>query len=120
MTTLGCGAHNCVNNEGGFCGATNILISGDDAYTSEHTQCENYESESIVNAIKAIPNTNFLGEIAQIFSSKEEIIITPTVMCTAENCRYNGEGYCEAKNLIIVENSGNSKRTQCETFIEGY
>ncbi|MGL5417536.1 MAG: DUF1540 domain-containing protein [Clostridium sp.] len=119
MTTLGCSVQKCVNNEGGFCGANSILISGADAYTSHQTQCENYEPETILNAFKAIPNTNFLGELAQIVSTRDEIKITPEVVCTAENCLYNNEGMCGATNIIIIENNINRKRNQCETFIEG-
>lgn len=120
MTILGCSVHNCVNNEGGFCGANSITISGEEAYTSSQTQCENYSQETILNAFKALPNTNFIGEIVQIVSSDTEVKMNPVVVCQAENCLYNDRGMCEAKNMIIIGNNTNRKRNQCETFITRY
>lgn len=120
MTILGCCVHNCVNNEGGFCGANSITISGEEAYTSSQTQCENYNKETVLNAFKALANTNFVGEIAQIVSTRDEVKMNPTVVCQVENCLYNGDGMCEARNVMIVGNNINRKRSQCETFIESH
>ncbi len=121
MTTLGCTAHNCVNNEGGLCGAGYILIEGEDAYTSSQTYCSNFKEDNLVNEIKVVSNTNFLGEIMQMISGPDEIKFTPSVSCSAKKCFYNGDGKCEARNLIIVGNlPTKSSETQCETFIESY
>ncbi|MEG1004582.1 DUF1540 domain-containing protein [Clostridium sp.] len=120
-TTLGCTAHNCVNNEGGMCGAEYILIEGDEAYTSSQTYCSNFRVETIGNAIKAVTNTDFIGEIVQMVSSKDEIKISPLVSCSATKCFYNADNKCEARNLIIVGNAPrDNTETQCETFIESY
>ncbi|WP_436513704.1 DUF1540 domain-containing protein [Clostridium thermobutyricum] len=120
MPTLGCSVQNCVNNEGGFCGANTIIVDGEEAYTSSQTQCETYRPETLTNAFKAMTNTNFTGEIAQIFSSREEILITPEVECTAKNCFYNANNRCEARNIMIVENRENEMKNQCETFLDNH
>ena len=77
-------------------------------------------SETLTNAFKAMTNTNFTGEIAQIFSSREEILITPEVECTAKNCFYNANNRCEARNIMIVENRENEMKNQCETFLDNH
>lgn len=120
-TTLGCSVHHCINNEGGLCGAEYILIEGDEAYTSSQTYCSNFREETILNGFKALGNTDFVGEIMQMMSDDAEIKFSPLVSCNARSCFYNGDGRCEARNLIIVKNSGdNGIETQCETFIESY
>ncbi|GAA0070502.1 hypothetical protein UT300003_20250 [Clostridium sardiniense] len=121
MNTLGCTAHNCVNNEGGLCGAEYILVEGDSAYTSSQTYCSNFRVDTIVNEVKAVTNTDFFGEIMQILSGPGEVKFSPNVSCSARKCFYNGDGKCEARNLIIVGNMPReSAETQCETFIESY
>lgn len=120
-TTLGCSVHNCINNEGGLCGAEYILIEGEDAYTSSQTYCSNYKEETIMNGFRALGNTDFIGEIMQMVSDNSEIKFSPTVACHAKSCFYNGNGKCEARNLIIVKNTERSDMlTQCETFIESH
>lgn len=121
MNKLGCTAYNCVNNEGGLCGAEYILIDGEGAYTSDQTYCTNFKVDTLVNEIKAVGNTDFIGEIMQIMSGNDEIKMSPNVACNARNCFYNGNGKCEALNLMIVSNNSKENfKTQCETFIESY
>ncbi len=120
-TTLGCSVHSCINNEGGLCGAEYILIEGEDAYTSSQTHCSNYREKSIINGFKALGNTDFIGEIMQMVNECSDIKLSPTVSCNAKSCFYNGNGKCEARNLIITKNTErNDVLTQCETFIESY
>lgn len=119
MTKLNCTARNCVNNEGGLCGAGYILVEGIGSSTSEDTFCSNYKDDNIGNQVKALGNTNYVGEIMQMFSSMDDIKINPEIACHATSCFYNGNGRCEARDINMVgENATVSADTNCETFVE--
>lgn len=119
MTRLGCTARSCVNNEGGLCGAGYILIEGIDSSSSAETFCSNYQVDNVANQVKALGNTNYIGELMQIFSSMDEIKMTPEVSCHAMKCFYNQNGKCEARDIMILgDNAQNSSETICETFID--
>lgn len=115
MTKLSCTASTCVNNEGGLCGATNILIEGVNSITSLETYCSNYRQENVLSQIGALGNTNYLGEVMQMLSSMDEMFMSPNVCCHAQKCFYNGNGKCEARDIMIRRNDDKSI---CETFIE--
>lgn len=119
MTRLNCTARACVNNEGGLCGAGYILIEGGNSSTSAETFCNNFREDTFGEHIKAIGNTNYAGELMQIFSSTEEIKMSPEVSCHATKCFYNGNGKCEARDISIMGDGANEPLdTRCETFIE--
>lgn len=122
MTKLNCTARNCVNNEGGLCGAEYIMIEGEDSTKSPETYCSDFKEDNILNEIKSVANTDFIGELLQIFSSDARVIMSPKVICHATKCFYNGNGVCEAKDIAITTPKGTPSReseTQCETFIQG-
>lgn len=119
MVKLNCTARNCVNNEGGLCGAEDILIQGVNSDKSENTYCSSFRLDTVINEFKAIGNTNFTGEIMQIFSSREEIKMSPRVNCHAIKCFYNASGLCGARDISIMGDGITEEiQTRCETFVE--
>ena len=55
----------------------------------------------------------------QIFSSNDEIKMSPNVGCHAIRCFYNGNGKCEALDIAIRGDKASEPReTLCETFVE--
>ncbi|MDS0526239.1 DUF1540 domain-containing protein [Clostridium sp. SHJSY1] len=118
MVRLNCTARNCVNNEGGLCGAREILVQGINSDTSENTYCSSFRQDTVVNEVAAIGNTNFAGELMQIFSSQDEMEMGPVVNCHARNCFYNGNGICGARDISVMgDGVTNEISTRCETFI---
>ena len=120
MTRLSCTARTCVHNEGGLCEAENILVEGTDADTSTETFCSSFREDSIGEQFTAaVTNTNYMGELMQIFSSNDEIKMSPNVGCHAIRCFYNGNGKCEALDIAIRGDKASEPReTLCETFVE--
>ena len=119
MTKLSCTARNCVNNEGGLCGAEYIMIDGMDSTTSGETYCSNYREENIGSQIAALGNTNYIGEVMQMLSSMDEVLMSPEICCHAKHCFYNGNGKCEARDIMIIgDDATESIDTRCETFVE--
>lgn len=119
MTRLSCTARNCVNNEGGLCGAENILVKGVEASSSQETFCSSFKEETVVSQIAAIGNTNYVGEVMQMLSDMSDIKMSPNVHCYATRCFYNGNGICEARDMMIIgDGAKDSRDTLCQTFIE--
>ena len=119
MSKLNCLARNCVNNEGGLCGAEYILIKGTNSKTTSQTYCSNFRKDNILNEIIALGNTNYVGEIAQMISDDAEIKMSPMVSCHAKKCFFNIDGRCEAADISITGSGARNKEdTCCETFIE--
>ena len=119
MTRLSCTARTCVNNEAGLCGAGQILIEGVVAKSSEDTFCSNFMEDNVANEFKALTNTNYIGELSQIFSSMEDIKMNPEIECHARSCFYNGNGKCEARDIIVIgDNAKDATETVCQTFVE--
>lgn len=119
MTNLNCTARNCVNNEGGLCGAEYIMIQGAESTCSPETFCSNFKADDILNQVSAINNTDYIGEIFQILSGDYDIKTSPTVACHAQHCFYYANGICGAQNISIRGNGASNERdTSCETFVE--
>ena len=60
-----------------------------------------------------------MGDLMQIFSSNDEIKMSPNVGCHAIRCFYNGNGKCEALDIAIRGDKASEPReTLCETFVE--
>ncbi|WP_315114377.1 DUF1540 domain-containing protein [Clostridium intestinale] len=120
MNKLGCSAMDCVNNISGLCSANVILVTGHDASSSSGTQCGTFAEKSFKNAVTSVGNTNYVGELKQMFSNNSEILMSPEVKCEARKCAYNKRGECSADNLVIFgPEARSSYGTACETFIEG-
>ena len=120
MTRLSCTARTCVHNEGGLCEAEHILVEGTGANTSSETFCSSFRENSVSEQFTAaVTNTNYMGELIQIFSSKDEIKMNPQISCHAIHCFYNGNGSCEALDIAIRGDEATDRReTLCETFVE--
>lgn len=119
MTKLNCTARSCVNNEGGLCGAEYIMIQSPESTTSSETFCSNFKVDNVLNEVSAITNTDYIGEIFQIFSGSYNIKMSPTVACHAQHCFYYANGVCGAQNISIIGNEAiNERDTSCETFVE--
>lgn len=117
MVTLSCNVNDCVNNEGGLCGASYIEIQGEGTSKKEDTYCSNYKLNTFINGVKSLTNTDFVGEILQVMSGYEKPIIHPNVSCNAYKCFYNGDGKCEARSIMIVEDKlSQVTKTSCNTF----
>lgn len=119
MTKLNCNARTCVNNEGGLCGADCILVQGAESKSSAETFCSNFKEDGVLNTTLAMENTNYMGELFQMFSEKDHIKTSPTVTCHARHCFYYANGICGAQNISIMGDRAKDERdTSCETFIE--
>ena len=120
MTRLSCTARTCVHNEGGLCEAESILIEGTDANTSLETFCSSFRENSVSEQFTAaFTNTNYMGELMQIFSSKDQIKMNPNIGWHATRCFYNGNGRCEALDIAIRgDRASDPRETLCETFVE--
>jgi hypothetical protein len=119
MAKLSCNAENCVNNvTGAFCTAGVIHIKGNNAHSSQGTICSTFAEKNFKNAVISMTNTNYTGELMQVFSSND-IVVNPGIKCGAEKCVYNENQNCNAPNVLINgEHSVSQLSTQCETFIE--
>ena len=120
MTKLSCTARTCVHNEGGLCAAEHILVEGTASTTSSETFCSSFREGTVGEQFKAaVMNNNYMGELMQIFSSSEEIKMNPEIGCNAVHCFYNGNGKCEARDIMIRgDGATQSAETLCETFVE--
>ncbi|MBD7911095.1 MULTISPECIES: DUF1540 domain-containing protein [Clostridium] len=119
MVKLNCTARSCVYNEGGLCSAQEILVQGINSNTSENTYCSSFRLDTVSNEFRAIGSTNFPGEVMQIFSSQDEIKLSPLVNCHARNCFYNGGGICGARDISVMGDGAREEtETMCETFIK--
>ncbi|MGL4773158.1 MAG: DUF1540 domain-containing protein [Clostridium sp.] len=118
MVTLSCSVHDCVNNEGGLCGAQYIEITGENVNKKEDTYCINYQPSTFINEVKSMVNTDYVGEIMQVISGYDEPKFHPNVKCKVNSCFYNGNGLCEARSIMISDNTTiQVKRGNCETYI---
>lgn len=119
MNKLGCSAMDCVNNLNGLCSANVILVTGHDAGSSSETQCSTFAKKGFMNAVASVGNTNYVGEVKQIFSNNSQVLMSPEVKCEAKKCSYNERGLCGADNLVIFgPGAESSYGTACETFVE--
>jgi hypothetical protein len=118
MIKLNCTARSCVYNEGGLCSAQEILVQGPNSNSSEDTYCSSFKINTVVNEFMAMGNTNYPGEVMQIFSSQNEIKLSPVVSCHARNCFYNANGICGARDISVMGDGARQEiETMCETFI---
>lgn len=116
MNELICGATQCVNNMGGFCTARVISVNGILAGESEDTQCGTYGEKTLTKAIKNMTNLNIGAALNQSFTT-DHIVITPDIMCDAENCRFNSNRRCANSNVIMsIIELNPSKGPHCGSF----
>lgn len=115
--SLTCSASTCVHNTGGLCSANKIEIMGKVASSSKGTNCNTFANRGIKNALTNMANMNIQGEVKQLFS-KDTIMMSPVISCSAKNCAHNLEGRCNAREVDIIGYDAVSREnTECETFI---
>ena len=115
---LNCSAINCVHNMTGLCSANTISVEGGQARSSKETECGTFSEKGFINAVTNSVNSNIPGEIKQIFS-KDEIEMSPSIRCQAQDCRYNRNKVCNASDIEIYgPQASSSCDTQCQTFAE--
>ena len=104
MPDLMCNVSTCEYNKSHLCCKNGITIGGDEAYTSEYTNCKSYEEKSgaFLNTVQS-PNPSM------------------DVACEASSCAYNEQWMCKAE---VVSVSGgpvsSSAKTECATFVPKY
>ncbi|MBQ7625045.1 MAG: DUF1540 domain-containing protein [Clostridia bacterium] len=102
MSSLRCSAGNCVNNEHGLCALPIIRVDGDDAKRVCDTFCQSFSHRT-----GSAQNSVFSGNADE----------RTEIKCTAEECAYNSDGYCDSP-IVEVSGSGASRsgETECRTF----
>ncbi|MHB1651296.1 MAG: DUF1540 domain-containing protein [Desulfitobacteriaceae bacterium] len=111
---LKCDASNCVHNMEHICSARQIQVQGGDTMGGRFTYCGTFAERNLQNYMGQMSNVNIGGGLKQLVSDQE---MDPIVACTANNCVYNGEQYCQADHVNIVnETASISVQTECQTF----
>ena len=103
MTRISCGVTKCEYNIDGGCKLTKIEVGTQKARMTDETKCESY-TPSANNTKNSCGCKNDACDISEI-------------KCSAENCKYNDDGECEAKRVEISPcKSGCCGETECNTF----
>lgn len=117
MSDLMCSAVNCIYNISGLCSARSIHI-GIKGISSknEDTLCENFLHRNLKNTFTSIINTNIIGEVKQVVD-RDNINMSPQIVCDAKECIYNSSNMCSAKHVQIYGlECEDEKCTKCEVF----
>ena len=102
MTRISCEVKKCAYNTDGGCRLEQIKVGNEHARMTEETKCESYTPGE-----KSAVNGCCSNDACDISSVK----------CSAECCRYNDDGKCEAKKIEICTcHSGKCGETECSTF----
>jgi len=105
MPTISCEVKKCCYNTEGGCKLENVRVDGDSAVVSDETLCDSF--------------TENKEEATNNCSCEECACDKADVECSAENCRYNSDGCCEADKIEIGHSTADCcSDTQCETFEE--
>ena len=103
MTKISCDVTKCEYNANGGCKLSKIEVGTPHARMTDETKCESFAP--IGNSM-----SNSCG-------CKKDACDISNIKCSAECCKYNDDGMCEAKKVEISPcNSGNSGETECNTF----
>jgi len=103
MTRISCEVTKCMYNTDGGCKLHKIEVGTEKAKMSDETMCESYVPENS-GATNSCSCRSGACDIANI-------------RCSAENCKYNDDGECEAKAIEIAPcSTGNCGETECNTF----
>jgi hypothetical protein len=93
-------------------------MEGSQAKSSQETECATFSEKGFFNAVTNAVNSNIPGEIKQIFN-KDQIAMSPSIKCQAQDCRYNLNKNCQATAIEVYGPQANSScDTQCQTFAE--
>lgn len=105
MTRISCDVKKCEYNTDGGCRLSAIEVGTEHARMTDETRCESYTPSGHTN--KATCGCGCSSDACQISNIK----------CSAENCKYNDDGECEAKTIEISPcKTGNCGETECNTF----
>ena len=103
MTRISCEVKKCVYNAVGGCKLDSINVGTAHARMTDETKCESYTpgEKSAVNGCHC----------------NDDACSISSINCSAENCKYNDDGVCEAKKIEICTcKSGTCGDTECSTF----
>ncbi len=103
MTRISCEVKKCMYNTDGGCKLSAIEVGTHGARMTDETKCESFApgKDSAANACGCSKDACDISEIS----------------CSAEHCKYNDDGVCEAKKIEICTcHSGNCGETECSTF----
>ncbi len=105
MTRISCEVKKCEYNTDGGCRLSCIEVGTENARMTDETKCESYAPAGHTN--KTTCGCGCSNDACQISEIK----------CSAENCKYNDDGMCEAKTIEISPcSTGNCGETECNTF----
>ena len=103
MPRISCEVKKCVYNTDGGCRLESIEVGSESARMCDETRCESF-SPNKMNA------TNSCG-------CSDDACSISDISCSAEKCKYNDDGNCEAKKIEICTcHSGKCGETECSTF----
>ncbi len=106
MPTISCQVKKCCYNKDGGCRLDGVRVEGKHAVISSDTMCDSFADKCSAEATNSCECSPCACDCAEI-------------ECSAENCKYNDDGYCDAKTITM--GCGSSKcasETSCETFEE--
>lgn len=100
MTQLNCCVESCAYNKSECCCLNSIEVGGHKAEAPTNTCCDSFEERS----------SSFTNDTMEPESHLD-------VVCKAEKCVYNSEGFCNADHIDISGISANTNgETLCATF----
>ena len=105
MPAISCEVKKCFYNKDGGCRLEGIKVDGENAVIASETMCESYTDA------KQAGTADCACESCACDDAEIE--------CSAEKCRHNEHGYCEASSINIgCSSSCCAAETKCETFEE--
>ena len=103
MTRISCDVTKCEYNTDGGCKLHKIEVGTQSARMSDETRCESY-----------VPSGSGAKNSC---GCRQDACDISEIKCSAEKCKYNDDGECEAKKIEISPcKSANCGETECNTF----
>ena len=107
MPTISCEVKHCHYNKDGGCRLEGVKVEGENASVYEETMCDSFTNADTPTSKNS---TCDCEDCACSFSDVE---------CTAENCVYNENGYCDADKITVgCADARTPRETECKTFEE--
>lgn len=104
MTNLKCDVIHCSSNKGNCCCRPEIQVNGKHAQDCCDTCCASFSK--IAEGGAATNSVDYCCANCQV-----------PIACTAESCKYNRDGSCEANEVKVSgSNATNEAQTMCATF----
>ena len=98
-----CKNDNCIHdNQAGFCVSSRIKVAGEKAQTPAGTTCSTF------TIYQDIYTFEFASEL---FFESGKISINKVIDCQANHCKFNYNGRCYAKSVLI-----DNLHARCQTF----